>query len=509
VPNEGRLLTRVQYEASVRDLFKGLVQGPFSAGFPAENEVAGFSTNAVSHRATPWLVEGYLLASEAVSAQVIAALPQLLPCAATAQDSACGRAFVDEYTLRAFRRPPTTEELAPLYAVFDEVLGTQGFETATAMVVESLLQSPQFLYRLEVTHDTVSEGVYRVSDWEMASRLSYLFWNSVPDDELRSRAALGQLHETPDIEQEARRLASDPRTQETLRDFTDQWLSLNKLGSAARKTPRGNGTELNASWKASLSQFAVQSLWGATGGVKTLLLSPRVFLNQELAQVYGASVPAETPSNAFFAADFPGQRIGLLTQPGLMALLAHAEQSAPIQRGVFIREHILCQTPPAPPPSVNAKPPALDPSLTTRERFAAHTQQPDCAGCHRMFDGMGLALEGFDQTGAYRKQENGLPLDLTGEIYGTFDTSISGAFTGPDELAQRLAGSYQVRDCLVTEWYRYSMGRFDENVDLASVKAVAQTAEAFGGGFAEIMVRLALSDAFRYRNDTPVEEELQ
>jgi hypothetical protein len=508
VPNEGRLLTRVQYDSSVRDVFKGLVLGHFSSGFPVENEVAGFSTNAHSHQASSWLVEAHLLASEAVSLQVIAALPQLLPCAATLADSACGHAFIDEYAERAFRHAASAEELAPLYTLFDEVLGTQGFDVAIGMSVESLLQSPQFLYRLEVVKELAAPGIYRVSDWEIASRLSYLFWNSIPDDELRQSARLNQLHEATDIEHQARRLAADSRTQDTLRDFATQWLGMRKLNSIARKTTAGVSTDLNESWKASLSQFAVQSLWGPDGGVKTLLLSSRVYLDEELAQIYGVPVPADTPNGALFAADLLGERVGLLTQPGLMALLAHAEQSAPIQRGVFVREHLLCQPPSAPPVAANVTPPDPDRSLTTRQRFVAHTQQPDCAGCHRMFDGLGLALEGFDQVGAFRDQENGLPLDLTGEIYGTFDTSIEGVFDGPDELAKRLAGSAQVRDCLVTEWYRYSMGRFDETVDTNDIKSVAQSAEAAGGGFAEIMVRLALSDAFRFRTETPVDEDL-
>jgi hypothetical protein len=293
-----------------------------------------------------------------------------------------------------------------------------------------------------------------------------------------------------------------------LRDFASQWLGIRKLDSAARQTPLGAATELNAAWQASLSEFAVQSLWGPDGGIKTLLLSPRVFLTPELAPAYGAPVPAGVAAGELFAADFAGQRVGLLTQPALMALLAHPDQTAPSQRGVFVREHIMCQPPPQPPPEVNTTPPDPDPNATTRERFKVHTEQPDCAGCHRMFDGIGLTFEGFDQAGVYRTQENGLPVDVSGEIYGSFDKAIAGAVTGPEELARRLAGSYQVRDCLVSEWYRYAMGRFDESVDLDGVKAVAEAAEAAGGGFAEIMVRMALSDAFRFRTETYVDEEL-
>lgn len=508
VPNEGRLLTRVQYDASVRDLFKGLPRVSFTGGFPAENEVMGFATDVRSHQASAWLVEAHLLASEAVAAEVVAALPQLLPCAATAHDAACAHAFVDEYGERAFRRELAAEERAPLVEAADEMFAGEGFDAAIALVVESLLQSPQFLYRMEYAAEQEAPEVYRVSDVEMATRLSYLFWSSIPDDELRERAREGRLHEVADIESQARRLAADPRTQVTLRDFTSQWLGIPKLDSVSRQTPLGAGTQLNSAWKASLSEFAVQSLWGTDGGVTKLLRSPTVYLTPVMAQVYGASIPEGTAADAVFAAEFPGQRYGLLTQPALMALLAHPEQSAPSQRGVFVREHVLCQPPPDPPPSVAATPPDPDPTFTTRERFRMHTQQPDCAGCHRMFDGLGLSLEGFDQAGIHRTQENGLPVDVSGEVYGSRDTSIQGAFDGPDELTRRLAGSYQVRDCLVTEWYRYSMGRFDETLDLVAVTEVAEIAQAAGGGFAEIMVRLALSEPFRFRTATVVDEAL-
>ncbi len=405
VPNEGRLLTRIQYDASVRDIFKGQLEGTFTDGFPTENEVMGFATDAHSHQASSWLVESHLLASEAVSAQVLAALATLLPCSATTRDAACAHAFLDEYGPRTFRRDLTAEELAPLNELIDEVLTTQGFEETIAMTVESLLQSPQFLYRVDFADDEESPGVFRVSDVEMATRLSYLFWNSIPDDELRERARSGQLHELADIEAQARRLAADPRTLSTLRDFTHQWLSLRKLDGLARQTPAGTASELNAAWKASLWEFATQSLWGPDGGVRNLMSSSRVYLTPQLAEIYGATVPEGTASDALFAAEFPGERFGLLTQPALMALLAHPDQTAPSQRGVFVREHILCQPPPAPPPTVNPTPPDPDPTLTTRERFLVHTQQPDCAGCHRMFDGIGMSFEGFDQAGLYRTEE--------------------------------------------------------------------------------------------------------
>src|SRR5690606_30296323 len=138
----------------------------------------------------------------------------------------------------------------------------------------------------------------------------------------------------------------------------------------------------------------------------------------------------------------------------LMAMLSHADQSSPIQRGVFIRAQLLCDPPAAPPPTVDNNPPDPDPTLTTRERFAVHTEQPVCAGCHELIDPLGFGLENYDQLGRYRGEENFLPIDATGAIVDAPDPSINGPFTTPIELAQRLSTSQGVRDCLATHWYR-------------------------------------------------------
>jgi len=338
----------------------------------------------------------------------------------------------------------------------------------------------------------------------MASRLSYFFWNSMPDAELLTKAAAGELHTPAQIEAQARRLVADPRTQSTLKDFTQQWLGATQFDSLVRVAGAEGAQAYNSDWQESLERFIDHSLLGKQGGLELLFKSPTVYLNSHLAALYGVPVPDDVAGSDFFAVDLPGERIGLLTQPGLMALLAHPDQSAPIQRGVFVRNKLLCQPPPDPPPSVNQAPPDPDPNATTRQRFAQHTADKDCAGCHRLIDGLGLPLEGFDNLGRFRATENGLTLDLTGEVFATRDEAIAGAFVGPAELATRLAQSAQVEACVVTQLYRYGTGRVEGDADRCSLAQAVFRFQQSKGNFSEMMVAMALSDAFRYRTEVDV-----
>ncbi len=515
VPAQGRLLTRLQYDNTVRDLLPGIVETSFAHSFPPENRVMGFETNAEFHRASAWLTEGHMEAAEQISALVVPHLPQLLPCSQQAADAACASEFIDSFGTRAFRRPLTEAESAPMLELFESAHAEQGFEVGIQLVVQAFLQSPQFLYRLETDTSrpmlaigTESEESYFVNSYEMASRLSYFLWNSMPDDELFAVAAAGELETREQVEAQARRML-DPeqnshKVQQTLSDFTRQWLNLDKLNSAVRMVPgKGETSSLGFMWQTSVDLF-VQRAFYEGGDVSSLMSLPYVYMNPGLAEIYGVELPADAGEHDYYAVEFePDRRSGLLTQPGLMAMLAHAEQSTPIHRGVFVMTNLLCQPPPAPPPSVDATPPDPDPNATTRERFAQHTADPTCAGCHALIDPVGLAFETYDHLGRYRAEENGLPVDDSGNLAATREFAIRGEFTGALELAQRLSSSQQLSDCLVTQWYRYGAGRVEQEVDLCSVAQGRQVMFETGGNLRELLVSLATSDAFMYRRELP------
>jgi hypothetical protein len=509
VPNEGRLLTRAQYNNSVRDLFGGQLNADYAKPFPPENQVLGFSTNAQFHRASPLLAEKHMTVAEAISRDAAPLLPELLPCSVTTGDRSCAEAFVDDFGMRAFRRPLSAVERELMLGLFDRTVARDGFDASVRLVLEAFLQSPQFLYRFETGVAPIADAngttlALQPTEYELASRLSYLLWNTMPDAALFQAAAEGRLSAEEGLLGEARRMLEDGRVRDGISDFYRQFLKLDRLKGIARDL-EGTPTDLGDSWRYSLDYFTAHVFSNDGGNVRALMTSPAVFLNDELAPLYGVPLPEGLAPGQFFRVDMAVDRLGLLSQPALMALYAHPDQSAPIQRGVFVRDALLCQPPPPPPPTVNNNPPDPDPSLTTRQRFAVHTEEPECRTCHQLIDPIGLALEEFDQLGRHRESENGIAVDTSGEIVAVREDAILGPFDGTAELGLRLADSVQVQQCLMTQWYRYGMGRVEQQEDLCSMKAAFDRFVGAQGDMQELLLGIVSSDAFRFR--TPAEQE--
>ncbi len=232
--------------------------------------------------------------------------------------------------------------------------------------------------------------------------------------------------------------------------------------------------------------------------VEALLTDSTVFLTPESAPIYGVEVEAE--AQALIAYEANGdQRAGLLTQPAMMAALANPDQASPIRRGVFVRERVFCQTLPDPPDDADITPPDPAPNATTRERFAEHTADEQCAGCHLMIDPIGFGFERYDGMGRWREQENGLDIDDSGEVVGVNDAGLRGTFDGAVELSHRMAGSEVVQDCLAEQWFVYANGRQANGLDSCALDDVKQAFFASGGDIRELMVQVILSDAFVYR----------
>ena len=489
-----RLLTHVQYDNTVADLL-GDVTRPASQ-FPAENEVGGYRNNVAANQVNPRLVEAYQTAAEALAKTAVTGrLAALAPCAEGADTTACGHAFIGDFGTKAFRRALTTEESGIFAKLFDATLPS-GYSKAVELTLRAMLQSPQFLYRVDAMHAATPEsGAVVLGSNEMASRLAYFLTNTTPDAPLLAAAAANQLATSAELEAQARRLLETPRAREMAQDFVGQWLGLQRLDGAARQAadePYG-ATELVPDWKTTLNQFLSDAMWNG-GDVKSLLTSPKVFLTPKLATLYG--LPA--PSDVNQPVDAPAQRSGLLTQPAILALLAHSDQSAPVLRGVFFRERVLCLEVEPPPPTVVAVAPEVDQTATTRERFAQHTQQSGCRGCHVLLDGVGFGFERYDQLGRYRDTENNRPIDDSGEVVDSGDQALDGTFNGAVELSQRIASNPTVRDCIATQWYRYAMGRVEDASDACSLQQVKTRFATGNGAFRELLVGIVLSDAFRY-----------
>jgi hypothetical protein len=489
-----RPLTRFEYNNILRDLL-GDTSEPARA-FPPENEVEGYRTNANANHANPLLVQSYLTVSESIAANAVQSrLQTVAPCGEGGDPLACGRAFISGFAARAFRRPLADAELLPLTTVF-EVGNAESYAKGVELVIQAVLQSPQFLYRVDsLRAPTPETGAIALGGYEMAARLAFTLWGSVPDQQLLEAAEDGHLLTPADVEREARRLLADKRAHDIVRDFSEQWLDLSRLDGAVREGTNLDVNVLNSSLRLSLTHFLDDAYFGAQGSFERLFTDPSVWINGTLAEVYGGHAPVAD----FTPQSLPEPRAGLLTQPALLALLSHSDQTAPVIRGVFVRERILCLPVAPPPPTVNAVPPDPDPNATTRERFRQHTEQVACFGCHKLIDGVGFGFERYDQLGRYRAVENDLPVDESGEIVSSSEATLDGAFSGAAELAERIAASPRARDCLATNWYTYAFGRKEQPEDACSLDQLKARFRSSDGDLKELLIGLTQTDSFLYR----------
>lgn len=499
-PSPIRRLTRFEYDNTVRDLL-GDTSHP-ARSFPAEEEAFGFSNNAVVLGVTPVLAEQYLVAAESLSKKAVANLPALFDCnvgtLGKGSEAGCAERFVAEIGQKAFRRPLDAGETADYLAIYTDARANAGsYEDGLRAVLSAFLQSPSFLYRVE-TGDPASaqNGRLGLTQYETASRLSYLLWGSMPDDELFTAAAAGRLGTDAEIEAQARRMVKDPKTETMVLEFHEEWLALAKLDVVSKTAAtypewssdvqKDLGTE---------TQLFLKEAFFRDGTIDALLTAPYTFVNARLANLYGLPAPA---ADGFVKVSLdPSQRLGLLTQGSLMSIYAKSNQGSPIHRGKFVRERLLCDQIAPPPPDVMAKAPEVMPGVSERERFSQHTVDARCAHCHQLMDPIGFGFGHYDGIGRYRAQDGSKPVDATGEI--VLGDDANGKFDGVPQLAKRLASSKRVRDCVVTQWFRFGYGRVETPADQCTIERLKTKLEGAKGDMRELLVQLALTDAFKYR----------
>lgn len=502
-----RRLTRVEYDNTIFQLL-GDNTRPARA-FPPDEEAGGFDNQAAALSVSPVLAENYLSAAERLAETYARRqVERLAGCVDPVDREACGasaRAFVQTFGLRAFRRPLTAAEVTLHTGLFAEGvgLGEGAYDPAAglSLVIEAMLQSPHFLYRVEFGRDAEAApgAVVELTGYEMASRLSYLFWNTMPDQVLLDAAAADALRTPTQIEEQARRLSVAPRAREAVRNFHRQWLGFDEIEHIASS---GKDHAVYPDYDEHLlpllqeeaEAFVEHVVFDGAGTMEALFTAPYSMMNAELAAFYGVSGPA---GEAFEPVDLdPARYAGFLTQAGLLAHHAKPDGSSPVHRGLFVRERLLCQIPP-PPPDVVPEAPLVDDTLTTRQQYAQHEADPLCAGCHRLIDAIGFGFEQFDGLGRFRETQNGQPIDATGVFHETAD--IDGPFDGTAEMAHRLAESTQVRDCVVKQWFRYGHGRAETDADACTLDTLALDFEASGRDVKSLLVALTQTDAFRYR----------
>ncbi len=486
-----RLLTRFELDNTLRDLV-GDTTRPAKA-LPAEPLIMGLDNNGDVLQVTPAYQSALLDVAEQVARRAVTERKaSLVSCAV--RDAACGRSFVDAFGEQAFRRPLTTEERAVFSTLFEQGLAAEGFDGALEWTITGFLMSPQFLYRLE-PYSTAST-VERLDGPALAARMSYFLWGTMPDRELREAAATGALERPEQFNAQLDRMLADARAADPAAHFFALWLDLDQVEGLEKDTKLypAFDARLRPAWRRSIELF-VGDVFQTTRTLPSLMTSRALFVNDAMGGMYGEGPVSGTD---FTKLQMPAdRRAGLLTQPGLLARLASPDQSSPVRRGVFTLERVMCEHIAPPPPSVMAAPPPVDPSSTTRERFAEHSKSPGCAGCHVRIDGIGFGFEHYDGVGAYRTTDNGKPIDAKGEVVGAAETGLDGAFDGAIALTERLSGSRQVHDCLAAQWYRYALGRVEAEADACGVDAVKARFFEAGGDFNALRRALVESPAFR------------
>jgi hypothetical protein len=507
-----RRLTHAQYDNTVRDLLGDYSQP--AQRFPPEDYVDGFKNQLTAQDMPPLLVETYSTSAErlATNAFRVGDINGLIPCKpSSATDAKCRDAFVRKFGLRAFRRPLREDEVKRYTAVFgDQARIGRRFNEGARVVVEAMLQSPNFLFHVEAGPDGKS------ADHDIASRLSYMLWNTMPDDALFAAAEKGELRTAEGRERAARRMLADgPRARQALDQFFEEWLRFDRVVNAVKGRGFAAFTpELAAAMAEETRTLLHHLVWNDRNFMEALT-ADYSFLTSELASLYG--VPA--PDGQFEMVKFPAEskRVGLLGQGTFLASTAGPTATSPTARGIFVRERLLCQHVPPPPPGVITTLPdpiADQPPKGRRQLMNEHVENPTCASCHRLMDPIGFGFENFDAIGKWREKEmiavpgrrggeppaggrGGPPpvpvdIDAEGEVAGLPNS----AFSGARELGAILAASPVCQKCIVRQMFRYSYGRLETSADEPTIDDLFGRFKGSGFRLKNLLIALVESPEF-------------
>jgi hypothetical protein len=481
----GLAMTNEEYDHTVRDLLGEATSISTAENFPSDDTKIGF------HRVTaPVDMQHASLFGKAASDLAATAkthLSQLLPCnPAQAGEMACATQFISSFGKRAFRRPLTSAELMQFQLTYAQV---GDFTGGIGVVISNMLSSPSFY---EIEPASAPAGIGALDPYRLASRLSYFIYRSMPDDTLLASAEGGKLVSKADVEREATRMLADPKAHDGVDGFFAEWLSLDQLASVAKDpSVTTDFAALRGDIATETTKFA-DSIFFGTGRWQDVLTSSATWINQPLAELYGQ--PGVVGQSFVQVTLDPKMRAGIVTQASFLSLAALTDESSPTQRGRFIREKVLCQMIPPPPPNIISLPPLAN-GQSNRQRYEATMSQPSCAACHSMMDGIGYGLEQYDAIGRFRTTDNGLPVDATGQITNLMNGPV--AFNGGVDLALKLASSDEVRACAVKQWFRYALSRIEQDEDACSI-TTATHALQMSGNLRDVVVAIASSDAFRY-----------
>jgi hypothetical protein len=490
-----RRLTADQYQNSLNDLL-GFKVALTTELEPDTAQNGFYAIGAARATISPAAAEKYELAAYEAAQQALAperraTFVGCTPKAVT--DTACTKQFVEKLGGRAYRRPLTAAESARFVSVAENAQKTlNDFHAGLEFAVAGLLQSPSFLFRVELGEPDPSNAKHlRYSDYELASRLSYTLWNTTPDATLLTAAQRGELTTPAGLQREATRLLADARVQSALDNFQAERLGLADLANISKADTVYKG--LNDELRNALRDDVLHTLASyAQPGRDFLDLfdTKSAYVSPALAAIYGMKMSGTTSSEVQLPDS--ANRIGLLGKPAFLALNAHSNETSPTLRGKYIRERILCQSIGAPPPNVVPVLGEPDPNAPTmRDRLKAHATDVTCASCHSQMDPLGLALEHFDAIGRFRADDNGHALDTSGTLDGQ-------DFDGAVELSQLLRDDPRAAACIARQLYRYATAHVETDGEAPQIDALVAQFESSGHDFRELVSRVVTSDGFRF-----------
>ncbi len=485
-------LSRLEYNNTVRDLL-GVDTRPADAFPPDGGGGGGFDNNSATLFIPPVLVEKYLSAAAHLLA---AAKPERIVAVRPADgisnvDSA--RKNLASFAMRAFRRPVETAEVDSLFALFAEAEKRgDSFDDAIRFAMRAVLVSPHFLFRIEVPRDA---GAQPVNDYELASRLSYFLWSSMPDDALFQIAAEQKLNDPATLKAQTRRMLRDPKARAFAENFAGQWLRVNELQTSAQ--PDANKfPEYTAAVRDAMAAEPVEffhTLLRENGSILTLLDADYTYANETLAKFYGLDFKGEGFQRVALR---DGNRGGVVTMGAVLTITSYPQRTSPVLRGKWILEEILDAPAPPPPPIVQSLPPndKVRDGLTFRQQLEKHRADENCAGCHKRLDPLGFGLENFDAIGRWRTEIAGQPVDASGEM-------VTGEkFAGPVELKKiLLAHKDEFARNVTGRMFGYALNRGLESYDVPIVRHAAKVLAASDYRVESLVMEIVKSYPFQNR----------
>lgn len=493
-----RRLTNAEYNRTVADVFGETTD--IASTFPSNPYLDGYDNNVLALNVSGPVVQAYASAAQTIASNVLASTDRrgrVVGCEMSAGTRlACLNSILDRTGRRAFRRPVSPEERADLLTLADAAANDPDPFASASLLLQGLMMSPSFLYRVEIGAPAADRpGITALTGYEVATRLSYLFLGTTPEDALLDEAAKGTLDNEAGVEATAGAMLRDSRARPAVENFTKQWLGLYKLDRVTRAEdtyPKWN-TGLKEAMVEETRRYVEDFVWKDGAAFLDVLTSKHSYVNGALAELYQVPAPA---GDAWGQVDFTAaqSRGGLLTQASILTAAGNSEAEAVILRGKFVRDMLTCDPPSPPPPGV----PALNepkPGETVRERLEQHRSDPKCAGCHQLMDPIGFGLEQYDLVGAHRTTDaSGKALSGEGSLVGFENPN----FTGPVELAQRLRDSAKVSRCVVKHLLQYSAGRSMTASDDGLIDAMDQSFRSANLELRHLMTDLVKSDRYRY-----------